>query len=185
MISEASPRYLSWKGYNSVVRQIPSNPSQYLLRNFSKSSSRAKLRWGGHCLCGYNVSLLVLSDISSFFQIINSWFVMVCLSASVTRKTLFHTRRFLLNFEETRETFEKFPFSPQLWWLSPNWQFSIQLYSGKLWIFTKCHLNWHFLTFKRSLVENSGNSSLESFWCHLICLQNLNLKWEIFCDNIW
>ena len=89
-----------------------------------------------------------------------------------------------LNFEETRETFEKFPFSPQLWWLSPNWQFSIQLYSGKLWIFTKCHLNWHFLTFKRSLVENSGNSSLESFWCHLICLQNLNLKWEIFCDNI-
>lgn len=109
---------------------------------------------------------------------------MVCLSASVTRKTLFHSRRFLLNFVETQETFEKFPFSPQLLWLSPHWQSSIQLYSGKLWIFTKCHLNWHFLTFKRSLVENSENSSLKCFWCHLICLQSLNLKWKMFCDNL-
>ena len=62
-----------------------------------------------------SVPQLVLSDISPFFQIINSWFVMVCLSASVTGKLLFHTTRVLLNFEETRETFEKFPFSPQLW----------------------------------------------------------------------
>ena len=84
----------------------------------------------------------------------------------------------------TQETFEKFPFSPQLLWLSPHWQSSIQLYSGKLWIFTKCHLNWHFLTFKRSLVENSENSSLKCFWCHLICLQSLNLKWKMFCDNL-
>ena len=95
---------------NSVVRQIPSNPSQYLLRNFSKSSSRAK--GGGHCLCGYNVSLLVLSDISSFFQIINSWFVMVCLSASVTRKTLFHTRRFLWTLRKQEKHLKSFLFLP-------------------------------------------------------------------------